>query len=242
MAENKDKLANTNPDDVSADTQKEKDSQAPDKTADEELKKKVEALERQNGELQQKVTELATTKATLEQRYEELKPPTAKSPEGEMDLSDVLAEDEYGNKVVDPSKLGKKLSQMQNTMYQQIAQNVSKGVDEVVSVRLAAEKIKQEKPHLAKLAPHIETRVYQLLNQGKDAMTALDEAVKEFEAAFKTYDEVKKGQEQPVETPRGAQGKTGEEGEKPSSPPEEIPTDADWVKKRQEAMAKRFML
>jgi len=202
-------------------------------------------LKEQFEEAQRKITELATSKAALERRLEELGMGTQQQPQmSQQALSDLESEAKeiFATYLDNPDEAAKKLNRLLQKQQAILAQNLAKGVDELLDIRLQAERIKKEKPHLAALQPQIEARVFQLLNAGYDGRTAFKKAVEEAEQAFKVYEEAQKGNSPSSPPPKGSQGNMGTPPPPPPPKEEKIPTEEEWIRRRQEEIAKRFML
>jgi len=199
-------------------------------------------LKEQFEEAQRKITELATSKAALERRLEELGMGTQQPSQQAVNDLESEAKEIFATYLDDPDAAAKKLNKLLQRQQTILAQNLAKGVDELVEIRLQANQIKKEKPHLAALQPQIEARVFQLLNAGYDGRTAFKKAVEEAEQAFKVYEESQKGNPPSSPPPKSSQGNMGTPPPPPPPKEEKIPTAEEWIRRRQDEIAKRFML
>lgn len=164
----------------------------------------IEEMKKQLEEAQRKITELAQVNATLEKRFQEInpqpQPQTQQQPQQniELEIKEALEMIAEGDVEDGYRKFNEAMQKRDYMLYNSMAGFV----ETTITLKEKEKEVLNTKPYLASLKPQIEARMTQLIQTGKNPVEALDQAVNEFDAVFKNFQQTQPQQQQEPNPPK----------------------------------------
>ena len=152
----------------------------------------IEEMKKQLEEAQRKITELAQVNATLEKRFQEIKPQQPQQPQNiELEIKEALEMIADGDVEEGYRKFNEAMQKRDYMLYNSMAGFV----ETTITLKEKEKEVLNTKPYLSSLKPQIEARMTQLIQTGKNPVEALEQAVNEFDAVFKNFQQQQPPQE-----------------------------------------------